>query len=48
MLNSIMTFLGSIVTLATVAVVISSTQLAGILRAFGDFFAGAIDAAQRV
>lgn len=40
--------LGSIVTVALVAVVASSPQMAGIIRAFGDAFAGSIDAAQRV
>jgi hypothetical protein len=40
--------LGSIVTLAVVAVVVSSSQLAGIIRAFGSAFAGAINAAQKV
>lgn len=48
MADQAFTFLGSIVTLATVAVVVSSPQLAGILRAFGEFFANAINAAQRV
>lgn len=39
--------LGSIVTVALVAVVVSSPRVAGILRAFGDSFSGAINAAQR-
>lgn len=40
--------LGSIVTLGVVAVVASSPQMAGIIRALGDAFSGSIDAAQRV
>lgn len=40
--------LGSIVTVALVAVVVSSPHMVGIIRAFGDFFAGSINAAQRV
>lgn len=40
--------LGALVTLATVAVVVSSPQMAGIIRAFGDAFSGSIDAAQKV
>jgi hypothetical protein len=40
--------LGAIVTLGTVAVIASSPQMAGIIRAFGDAFAGSIDAAQKV
>lgn len=40
--------LGSIVTVALVAVIASSPQIAGIVRALGDAFAGSIDAAQRV
>lgn len=40
--------LGSIVTVALVAVVVSSPRMAGIVRAFGDAFSGAINAAQRV
>lgn len=40
--------LGSIVTVALAAVIVSSPQMAGIIRAFGDAFAGSIDAAQRV
>lgn len=40
--------LGAIVTLATVAVVVSSPRLAGIIRAFGDAFSGSINAAQTV
>jgi hypothetical protein len=40
--------LGSIVTVALVAVIVSSPQMSGIIRAFGDAFAGSIDAAQRV
>jgi hypothetical protein len=40
--------LGSIVTVALVAVVVSSPRLAGIVRAFGEAFSGSINAAQRV
>lgn len=40
--------LGAIVTVALVAVVASSPNMAGIIRAFGDAFSGSIDAAQRV
>lgn len=40
--------LGSIVTVALVAVVVSSPRMAGIIREFGNAFAGSINAAQRV
>lgn len=40
--------LGSIVTVALVAVVVSSPNMSGIIRAFGDVFAGSINAAQKV
>lgn len=40
--------LGSIVTVALVAVIVSSPRMADIIRAFGSAFAGAINAAQRV
>lgn len=40
--------LGSIVSVAMVAVIASSPQMAGIIRALGDAFGGSIDAAQRV
>lgn len=40
--------LGSIVTVALVAVIVSSPQMARIIQAFGDAFSGSIDAAQRV
>lgn len=40
--------LGSIVTVALVAVIVSSPRMAGIIRAFGDAFSGAINAAQKV
>lgn len=43
-----MNLLGSIVTVALVAVVVSSPNMVGIIRAFGDMFAGSINAAQRV
>jgi hypothetical protein len=46
--EGILNIFASIVTVALVAVVVSSPQLAGIIRAFGDAFAGSIDAAQRV
>lgn len=48
MADNFFNVLGSIVTVALVAVVVSSPQLAGIIRAFGSAFAGAINAAQRV
>lgn len=40
--------LGSIVTVALVAVLVSSPRLASIITAFGSAFSGAINAAQRV
>lgn len=40
--------LGSIVTVALVAVLVSSPNLAKIIQAFGNAFAGAINAAQKV
>lgn len=40
--------LGSIVTVALVAVVVSSPRTATIVRSFGDAFSGSINAAQRV
>jgi len=40
--------LGSIVTVALVAVVVSSPNMSRIISAFGDAFSGAINAAQRV
>jgi hypothetical protein len=40
--------LGSIVTVALVAVVVSSPNMSRIIVAFGNAFAGAINAAQRV
>jgi hypothetical protein len=40
--------LGSIVTVALVAVIVSSPRTAGIIRAFGSSFSGAINAAQKV
>lgn len=39
--------LGSIVTVALVSVIASSPQMAGIIRAAGDAFAGSITAAKR-
>lgn len=38
----------AIVVVAGVAVVVSSPQMVGIIRAFGDAFAGSINAAQKV
>lgn len=46
--DKIFNIFSSIVTVAMVAVVVSSPRLAGIIRAGGDAFAGSIDAAQRV
>jgi hypothetical protein len=40
--------LASIVTVALVAVIVSSPNTVGIIRALGDGFSGSIDAAQRV
>lgn len=40
--------LGSIVTVALVAVVVSSPRMASIITAFGNAFSGSINAAQRV
>lgn len=40
--------LGSIVTVAMVAVIVSSPRLAGIIRAFGEAFSRSINAAQKV
>jgi hypothetical protein len=40
--------LGSIVTVALVAVVVSSPNMSRIIQAFGSAFSGAINAAQRV
>lgn len=48
MLDKFFSILTSIVTVALAAVLVSSPNLAGIIRAFGEFFSGAIDAAQRV
>jgi hypothetical protein len=47
-MGQIFDLLSSIVFLAGLAVVASSSQLAGVIRAFGDFFTGAINAAQTV
>lgn len=46
--DKIFNVVGSIVTVALVAVIVSSPRLAGIIRALGDAFAGSINAAQRV
>jgi hypothetical protein len=46
--DKIFNLMGSIVTVALVAVIVSSSRMAGIIRAFGDAFAGSINAAQRV
>lgn len=48
MADKVFNIFGSIVTVALVAVVVSSPRLAGIIRAAGDAFSGSIDAAQRV
>ena len=40
--------MGSIVTVALVAVVVSSPRTSSIITAFGNAFSGAINAAQRV
>ena len=48
MADNFFNILGSIVTVALVAVVVSSPQLARIITSFGNAFAGAINAAQRV
>ena len=47
-MNNVFNLLGSIVTVALVAVVVSSPRMAGIIRAFGDAFSGSINAAQKV
>lgn len=46
--EGVLNILASIVTVALVAVIVSSPNFAGIIRAFGDAFSGSIDAAQRV
>jgi hypothetical protein len=46
--DRVFNLMGSIVTVALVAVVVSSPRMAGIIRAFGDAFSGSINAAQRV
>jgi hypothetical protein len=46
--EKIINVFASIVVVAGVAVVVSSPQMVGIIRAFGDAFAGSINAAQRV
>lgn len=46
--DKVFNVLGSIVTVAAIAVVVSSPHMAQIIRAFGSAFAGAINAAQRV
>lgn len=48
MADQFFNILGSIVTVALVAVVVSSPNMARIIQAFGNAFAGAINAAQRV
>jgi hypothetical protein len=48
MADNFFNILGSIVTVALVAVVVSSPNMAKIIVAFGNAFAGAINAAQRV
>lgn len=46
--EKIVNIFASIVVVAGVAVVVSSPQMVGIIRAVGDAFAGSINAAQRV
>jgi hypothetical protein len=46
--EKVFNILASIVTVALVAVVASSPNMVGIIRALADGFAGSIDAAQRV
>lgn len=46
--DQIFNLLGSIVTVALVAVVVSSPRTAQVVRAFGNAFSGSINAAQRV
>jgi hypothetical protein len=46
--EKIFNLMGSIVTVALVAVIVSSPQMVGIIRALGDSFSGSINAAQRV
>jgi len=46
--EKIINVFASIVTVALVAVVVSSPQMVGIIRALADGFAGSINAAQRV
>lgn len=46
--DKVFNVMGAIVTVALVAVVVSSPQLAGIIRALGSAFASSINAAQRV
>lgn len=46
--EKIFNIMASIVTVATVAVVAQSPNMAGIIRAAGDAFSGSIDAAQKV
>lgn len=48
MADQFFNILGSIVTVALVAVVVSSPNMARIIQAFGNAFSGAINAAQRV
>jgi hypothetical protein len=46
--EQVFNLMGSIVTVALVAVIVSSPQMVGIIRALGNAFSGAINAAQRV
>lgn len=46
--EQIFNLLGSIVTVALVAVIVSSPQMVGIIRALGNAFSGSINAAQKV
>lgn len=47
-MEPVFNILSSIVLVAMMAVVLSSPHLVGIIRALGAFFAGSIDAAQKV
>jgi len=46
--DKVFNVIGSIVTVALVAVIVSSPRLAGIIRAIGEAFSSSINAAQKV
>lgn len=46
--EKVINVMAMIVVVSGVAVVVSSPQMVGIIRAFGDAFAGSINAAQKV